>query len=141
MSEGEKGYGPSSIAQTYPATPTLTHPMFLPSILRLWKTSHCRTACLLVLLPSVAMTVCPAPIRAQSATLTTLHSFQGSEGANPLDALVLGSDGFLYGTTSQGGDHSVGTVFRITPDGDQKTLDSFGCRDGVAPYCAVVRGW
>jgi uncharacterized repeat protein (TIGR03803 family) len=48
-----------------------------------------------------------------SGTLTTLYSFRGSDGANPLAGLVQGSDGNFYGTTYGGGAHDAGTVFRL----------------------------
>src|ERR1019366_6718676 len=46
--------------------------------------------------------------------LTTLHSFNGTDGLNPNGTLVRGSDGNFYGTTVQGGANSYGTVFRLT---------------------------
>ncbi len=46
-----------------------------------------------------------------------MHSFQGTEhadGADPYGSLMF--DGtWLYGTTSAGGHHDKGTVFRIAP--------------------------
>ncbi len=56
-----------------------------------------------------------------------LHSFAGgaADGASPNGSLVEGSDGALYGTTSSGGTNDSGTVFRITPGGDEKVLYSF----------------
>src|SRR5436190_895090 len=61
-----------------------------------------------------------------TGNLTTLHSFSGSpsEGANPIAALVQGSDGNFYGTTASGGQHFQGTVFRITPAGGITVLHS-----------------
>jgi uncharacterized repeat protein (TIGR03803 family) len=43
------------------------------------------------------------------------------------------SDGFLYGTTGQGGDYGYGTVFRMSEAGDFTTLFSFDVRDGNFP--------
>jgi uncharacterized repeat protein (TIGR03803 family) len=71
---------------------------------------------------------------------TNLHSFtSSSDGATPYGGLVL-SGNTLYGTTSQGGSHSAGTVFAINTDGTGFTnLYNFtGGSDGANPYCALV---
>jgi uncharacterized repeat protein (TIGR03803 family) len=80
--------------------------------------------------------------------LSTVHSFDGTDGANPNSGLIQWSDGYFYleriwenqwikastvqwsgvnfcGTTSAGGEHHNGTVFRITSDGSLTTLVSF----------------
>ena len=44
---------------------------------------------------------------------TTLASFDGSAGAEPLSALVAGSNGILYGTAYTGGAQNMGTVFQL----------------------------
>jgi len=51
-----------------------------------------------------------------AGSLTTLHSFSGSdgEGAAPVSAVVQGSDGNFYGTTALGGAHYWGTVFKFS---------------------------
>ena len=48
-------------------------------------------------------------------------------------ALVEGSDGFLYGTTQNGGAHFSGTVFRIGSDGGFEELAAFSGPDGSLP--------
>ena len=50
-------------------------------------------------------------------TETVLHSFNndGTHGAYPIAGVVLDNAGNLYGTTIQGGIHSDGTAFEITP--------------------------
>ncbi len=60
--------------------------------------------------------------------LTTLHSFtSGNDGGNPRGALVQGSDGFFYGTTTWGGTNGYyGTVFKVSTNGALNTLYSFG---------------
>jgi uncharacterized repeat protein (TIGR03803 family) len=59
-------------------------------------------------------------------TLTTLYSFTGAaDGSAPLGALVVGSDGTLYGATELGGSDGFGTVYRITPTGAFTSLHSF----------------
>ncbi|HEV7927130.1 MAG TPA: choice-of-anchor tandem repeat GloVer-containing protein [Verrucomicrobiae bacterium] len=77
---------------------------------------------------------------ATNGSLTTLYSFTGgNDGGNPTAALVQGSDGDFYGTTSAGGDANVnpsgyGTVFKISTNGALTTLYSFtGLDDGGAP--------
>jgi uncharacterized repeat protein (TIGR03803 family) len=87
--------------------------------------------------------VIPRAGRAQ--TLTTLANFSGTNGANPYFApLVQGRDGNLYGTTSAGGAHGQGTVFKVTPTGTLTTLYSFcaqsRCADGSAPFAGLLLG-
>ncbi|MCX6928963.1 MAG: choice-of-anchor D domain-containing protein, partial [Verrucomicrobia bacterium] len=55
---------------------------------------------------------------------TVFHSFANAsgEGLNPRRPLTEGSDGALYGTASDGGGGSGGTVFRINKDGSGFTL-------------------
>jgi uncharacterized repeat protein (TIGR03803 family) len=84
-------------------------------------------------------------------TLTTLHSFDGTDGKYPVAGLVQGTDGNFYGTTEEGGAncapqegyHGCGTVFKITPAGTLTTLHSFcshtGCPDGAYPNGPLVQ--
>jgi uncharacterized repeat protein (TIGR03803 family) len=62
--------------------------------------------------------------------LTTLHSFAGTDGKFPNVDLVQGTDGNFYGTTSQGGASSYGTVFKMTPAGVLTTLYNFAGSNG-----------
>src|ERR1017187_10338012 len=71
-------------------------------------------------------------------TLTTLFSFDGTDGAVPQAGLVQATNGDLYGTTVRGGTNTNGTVFKITPGGALTTLYSFcslgyPCADGDSP--------
>lgn len=70
-----------------------------------------------------------------------LHTFVGADGQAPLGALVQGSDGNFYGTTSFGGGNSgyAGTVFKLTPSGTFTTLHSFGSGDGAEPRAALIQ--
>jgi uncharacterized repeat protein (TIGR03803 family) len=81
--------------------------------------------------------------------LTTLHSFNGSDGSGPYSGLVEGTDGNFYGTTDYGGSSNnctlgCGTVFKITSKGALTTLYNFcsksNCADGSSPYAALIRG-
>ena len=75
-----------------------------------------------------------------SGTLTTLHSFTGGDGAEPVAGLIQGSDGTLYGTTSLGGAANAGTVFKVDATGTLTTLYSFtGGSDGAHPAAGLLR--
>ena len=73
--------------------------------------------------------------------LTTLHSFNGSDGARPFAGLVQGG-GHFYGTTFSGGSiaGNAGTVFKITSGGSFTTLYNFSYYDGAFPYAGLVQG-
>ena len=75
---------------------------------------------------------------------TTLYSFCAqsncTDGASPYAGLVLGSDGNFYGTANSGGDFGVGTIFKITPNGDFSVLHSFNVAAGANPYAGLVQG-
>jgi uncharacterized repeat protein (TIGR03803 family) len=74
-----------------------------------------------------------------NGTFTELHSFDGSDGANPT-GLVLGLDTNLYGVTSYGGSNSTavdtngdagfGSIYKMTANGQLTTLYSFGASIG-----------
>jgi uncharacterized repeat protein (TIGR03803 family) len=77
--------------------------------------------------------------------LTTLHRFQGPDGAEPVAGVVEGSDGNFYGTTFGGGAYNSGAVFKMTPGGTLTTLYSFcsqypDCTDGLWPNSTLVQG-
>ncbi len=72
--------------------------------------------------------------------LTTLHDFAwGGDGANPYAGLVWATDGNFYGTTSNGGDNGVGTVFKIGSGEKLATLHEFGVDDGDNPSAGLVQ--
>jgi uncharacterized repeat protein (TIGR03803 family) len=81
--------------------------------------------------------------------LTTVYSFCSviqngicMDGAQPNLALVEGSDGNLYGTTSVGGNDGVndgyGTIFKITPTGTLTTIYNFP--GYTTPSSALIQG-
>ena len=84
---------------------------------------------------------------ARSGELTTLYNFCAQsncpDGAGPVAGLVLGTDGNFYGTTSYGGAHDSGTVFKIAPGGTLTTLYAFcaqaKCSDGAYSEAGLVQ--
>ena len=90
-------------------------------------------------------------------TLTPLHTFTGldagTDGAFPISGLFQASDGFLYGTTSEGGTLGIGTVFRLDPTAPTTTdpvtgwvtgaidiLHTFDGANGATPWAALIQG-
>ena len=78
--------------------------------------------------------------------LTTLHSFDKTDGYYPYSPLVQGSDGSFYGTTDFGGrttdgKNGLGTVFKFTLAGEFESLHSFqSSSEGLNPAAALVQG-
>lgn len=74
--------------------------------------------------------------------LKTLHSFSGTDGAEPMVALTESNNAaILYGTTSIGGGiMNDGTVFQIDSAGAFTSLHSFMGTDGEYPNVSLVAG-
>ena len=76
-----------------------------------------------------------------NGALSSLCSFNVSDGDDPQAGLVQGSDGNFYGTASGGGQKGYGTVFKIDPNGALTGLYSFtGGNDGANPAGVLVQG-
>jgi uncharacterized repeat protein (TIGR03803 family) len=76
---------------------------------------------------------------------TVLYSFgaQSNDGSTPEAGLVMDASGNLYGTTTQGGLHSGGTVFKLVPaesgSWTENILYNFGNgTDGATPVAGVT---
>lgn len=78
-----------------------------------------------------------------------IYTFDQTNGANPDDALLLGTDGNFYGTTFYGGSingkyNGNGVVFRVTPQGKYTPIYVFcaeqACIDGGQPAGGLVQG-
>ena len=95
----------------------------------------------------------PPATSGSSWTLTTLHAFEGSDGAAPSGSLMFDKSGNLYGTTQGGGyyggtyclDGGCGTVFELSPPvtsggaWTEKVLYAFAADlDGAYPRAGLV---
>jgi uncharacterized repeat protein (TIGR03803 family) len=74
-----------------------------------------------------------------AGTLTTLHSFDTTDGAFPGGSLLLATNGDLYGTTWEGGSYTNGTIFKITPAGVFTSLHSFDSTDGELSVSGLIQ--
>jgi uncharacterized repeat protein (TIGR03803 family) len=78
-------------------------------------------------------------VRPDGTSFNTVYSFNGGDGANPQAGVIVASDGYLYGTTVNGGPSGVGTVFRVKPDGTLfSVVHGFNGADGANPQGGVV---
>ena len=82
-------------------------------------------------------------IASSAQTLTTLNSFDNTNGAYPFAGLVQATDGNFYGTTYNGGSANEGVVFKITPEGTLTTQYNFcsktNCTAGALPYAGLIQ--
>ena len=74
-----------------------------------------------------------------TGALTTLHSFDTTDGAFPAGSLLLATNGDLYGTTWEGGTDGVGTIFKITPAGALTSLHSFDSTHGALCVSGLIQ--
>jgi uncharacterized repeat protein (TIGR03803 family) len=78
-------------------------------------------------------------VAAGTHKLTTLVSFNGSDGANPYSGLIADAAGNLYGTTVMGGPAGEGTVYEISAGSHKlSTLVNFNGSNGEFPYTALT---
>lgn len=79
---------------------------------------------------------------AADGTVSNLFAFAGTtNGSLPLGGVVQGTDGVLYGTTSQGGTNgNYGTIFKLTTNGVFTSLFSFNKTNGATPYAKLAVG-
>ncbi|MGL5827329.1 MAG: choice-of-anchor tandem repeat GloVer-containing protein, partial [Nocardioides sp.] len=68
-----------------------------------------------------------------------LVMFDGKNGAFPRGGVTQTDNGQIYGTTSAGGAHKQGTIFRLDSDGRTfATMHSFAGQDGAEPYGTML---
>ena len=71
-----------------------------------------------------------------------LHNFNLSDGKDPTGPLFQGEDGYLYGTTWQGGPSNTGVIYKVDPAGNFSllhTLQALGVSEGWEPNGSLVR--
>lgn len=80
---------------------------------------------------------------------SVIHSFNGTDGWEPLGNLIFDKKGNLYGTTYQGGgynpncyQYSCGTVFELSPGKNgvwsERVLHHFNGKDGAKPQGGLI---
>lgn len=73
-------------------------------------------------------------------TLTTLTILNSTEGSNPEDGLIQGTDGNFYATGAAGGGScDCGAVFEVTPAGVLTRLHSFSTSSGYVPFAGLLQ--
>lgn len=110
----------------------------------LFKKRFPKRASVVIFLASNLLGVCLSVCAVRAETV--LHSFvPGSgDGYHPEAGLVMDATGNLYGTTYFGGNNThckpdCGTVFKLSPDGTETVLHSFGGgKDGANPIGVPV---
>ncbi|MBL9118220.1 MAG: cadherin-like beta sandwich domain-containing protein [Verrucomicrobiaceae bacterium] len=73
-----------------------------------------------------------------TGVITTVVSFDLSNGARPFCNLVEGADGSYYGTTREGGMNGAGTVFKVSPAGGLTVLTHFLSSEGYPNEGLVI---
>ena len=127
--------------------PLIVHSCFVKGILPLMSAlsarliRRCRTVA--VTTPAVvvaAFLTSATATHAQTYTLSTLATFNKTNGSTPYAGVTFDSAGNLYGTTYQGGDLSLnggngyGTVYKIAADTNiLSTLATFKGTNGLGP--------
>lgn len=76
-------------------------------------------------------------------SLTTVVTFDGTNGRQPQSALITDAAGNLYGTTVRGGANDAGTIFKIAASTDTTpaaltTLVSLTTASGSNPYGTLI---
>lgn len=72
--------------------------------------------------------------------LTVIARFSGDNPPkNPVGKLTRLSDGSLLGVSHEGGEHDLGTVFKMAPSGLISTLASFDSTTGTRPVAGMVQ--
>jgi uncharacterized repeat protein (TIGR03803 family) len=80
---------------------------------------------------------------ASNGVESIVHAFGGDveDGYFPFGRLIIASDGNLWGTTLEGGDHIRGTLYKVSSHGQETPVWAFGAfQDGAYPDAGVIQG-
>ena len=78
-------------------------------------------------------------VRSTGPTYKSLYSFKAGQDGGWPEAGMTAMSGALYGTTSGGGVHGRGTVFKITAAGVESVVYAFGDKpDGAVPEASMM---
>lgn len=84
------------------------------------------------------------PLGASAQSFEVLQYFNNANGSRSLTPPIVASDGNLYGATLQGGTHSLGVIYKLTPRNELTTLYTFcsqtNCADGSLPEFGPIQG-
>jgi uncharacterized repeat protein (TIGR03803 family) len=75
--------------------------------------------------------------------MSSLYVFQGlpADGGKPQAAPCVGTDGYLYGTTTAGGTNSHGTIYKMSTNGGAPVWSySLSSNNGYVPLAGLVQG-
>lgn len=81
---------------------------------------------------------------AGSHLVSGVSLFPSTVGRMPLSGLIAGSDGWYYGTASEGGTYDKGTVYRMSAAGVLEKVADFNGANGSGPVCELLEhsdGW
>ena len=87
--------------------------------------------------PAAVLVILFVALTAPAQTLTTLASFDGTNGMFP-QTLTVGADGNFYGLTQEGGAYGNGTIFQLATNNVLTLLMSFDGTNGAWPVSALT---
>ena len=70
--------------------------------------------------------------------LAVMRTVDEADGTFTRRPMVVGPDGLLYGAAEGGGAHAMGTVFRLSADGQFEVVHDFSGPDGRRPQGLTV---
>jgi uncharacterized repeat protein (TIGR03803 family) len=83
----------------------------------------------------IALMVAAIVRPAAAQTFSVLHEFQGvpNDGSGPRGGLLRDGAGNFFGTTFSGGGAGEGTVYKLTPNGQESVLFAFQYFERIVP--------